>query len=124
MFGVPYDDVTNEQRRVGKADNFVKLYSGPMPMNDKDIANIVTGNAAPALPPVVRPQLYWSGPVPPSDDFQSFIFDEFVDGMTTIKGAWATMSPESYKKYGVGLGPGRGQRYRRQPDGRWLKVEG
>ena len=92
-------------------------------MDDKQIADVVLGNAVPAPTPVVRPQQYWVGNPPPSDDFGSFIFDEFVDGKTAA-GPWATMSPESYAKHGAGLGAGRGQRYRRQPGGRWLKVEG
>ena len=48
---------------------------------------------------------------------------EFVDGRTRI-GPWAKMCTSCYKDYGVGLGTGCGQRYKEQPDARWLKVEG
>jgi len=67
--------------------------------------------------------VYWTGPVGDRDDFGSPISKEIIDGKTRM-GPWALMSPVSYSKYGVGLGLGRGQRYKKQTDGRWLKVEG
>lgn len=68
--------------------------------------------------------VYWRGPVRPKDDFGLAITDEFIDGKTKM-GPWATMTPESFKKYGFGkLGMGLGQRYKKQADGKWLKVEG
>lgn len=69
-------------------------------------------------------QVYWSGYVPDKDDFGQPINDEFIDGRT-VGGPWATMTPASWERFGVGrLGTGCGQRYERQADGRWLKVEG
>ena len=65
----------------------------------------------------------WLGPVDEVDNFGDKITDEFVDGKTKFGSAWATMSPDSYSKYGVGLGTGLGQRYR-LTDGEWIKVEG
>lgn len=74
--------------------------------------------------------IYWCGEIGPivdgvqMDDFGKPIIDEFVDGKTRL-GPWANMSPASYKVLGIGqLGVGLGQRYKRQTDGRWLKVEG
>jgi hypothetical protein len=46
----------------------------------------------------------------------------FVDGKTTM-GPWATMCVPCHKKWGVGIGTGRGQKYERQADGKWSKVE-
>ena len=66
---------------------------------------------------------YWTGDPPLKDDFNIPITNEFVDGMTR-RGPWAFMTPSSFRKNGVGLGPGRGQRYEKQADGKWLKVEG
>lgn len=66
---------------------------------------------------------YWTGTITQNDDFGSKISSQFIDGRTHM-GPWAIMSPASHKIYGVGLGKGMGQRYARQPDGRWLKVEG
>lgn len=68
---------------------------------------------------------YWSGPVPELDSFNRKITDEFIDGRVRGDGRWACFTPESwhargYRKLGVGFG----QRYRKQADGRWLKVEG
>lgn len=48
---------------------------------------------------------------------------EFVDGRT-VYGSWANMCLTCHRKYGVGLGTGKGQRYTRQADGRWLKTGG
>ena len=67
---------------------------------------------------------YWTGPVRSEDDFNRPIKDEFIDGRT-IYGPWAIMTPETWKRAGATkLGPGSGQRYVKQADGKWLKVEG
>jgi hypothetical protein len=67
---------------------------------------------------------YWMGTgIGPNDDFGKPIADEFVDGKTRM-GPWAIMSPSSHRMQGLGLGLGKGQRYKKQQDGRWLKVEG
>jgi hypothetical protein len=67
---------------------------------------------------------YWIGDVGSKDDFGQPITNEFIDGKTKM-GPWATMSPASWKRYGIGaLGTGFGQRYKKQDDGRWLKVQG
>jgi hypothetical protein len=47
-----------------------------------------------------------------------------IDGMTRM-GPWANMSEQSFRRYGTGkLGPGFGQKYAKQENGKWLKVEG
>lgn len=48
---------------------------------------------------------------------------EFVDGRTQM-GPWANMCMTCHRRHGVGLGTGKGQRYTRQADGRWLKTGG
>jgi len=71
-----------------------------------------------------REPRYWMGSdVGTKDDFGNSIIDEFIDGRTRY-GSWAIMSLYSFKMYGTGLGMGKGQRYKKQPDGKWLKVEG
>lgn len=68
--------------------------------------------------------VYWVGqPDTKCDTCPRSFTNEFVDGRT-IGGSWANMCPSCFPRLGIGLGLGRGQRYRRQPDGRWLKVEG
>jgi hypothetical protein len=68
--------------------------------------------------------VYWRGtPIGDRDDFQQPIDDTVIDGKT-IMGPWGMMAPASHRRYGVGLGLGRGQKYVKQPDGKWLKVEG
>jgi hypothetical protein len=69
-------------------------------------------------------KVYWCGEVGPNDDFGMPLDMEFIDGRTKM-GPWGIMTPESFSSYGLGrTGPGFGQRYQKQPDGRWLKVEG
>lgn len=69
-------------------------------------------------------QKYWMGSVPRIDDFHQEIKDIFIDGKTT-QGPWAFMTPESWEKEGVGkLGLGLGQKYQKQENGKWLKIEG
>jgi len=69
---------------------------------------------------------FWIGSVGEFDDFGAPINDEFIDGRTTF-GPWVIISPTSWERYGGTKGKfglGYAQRYRRQLDGRWLKVEG
>lgn len=68
---------------------------------------------------------YWLGDPPMRCDINTShrIKDEFVDGRTRM-GPWANMCPSCARTIGVGLGTGKGQRYQREPDGRFAKVEG
>ena len=68
-------------------------------------------------------EVFWLSRVGDLDDFGNAIHDQFVDGATRM-GPWAIMTPECHSALGLGLGLGLGQRYARQSDGRWLKVEG
>ena len=73
---------------------------------------------------MARPK-YWIGDIGPGDDFGMPIHEEFIDGSMKVGSKWAIMSPESWRLHGCGrLGTGSGQRYVKQADGRWLKVEG
>lgn len=66
---------------------------------------------------------YWLSPVGETDDFNNPIEDVIIDGRT-VMGPWALMTPAAHRKYGVGLGTGKGQRYEKQADGKWLKTDG
>lgn len=68
-------------------------------------------------------KVYWHSNVPMLDDFGAIIGKEFIDGKTN-NGRWAIMSERSYRQFGIGLGLGKGQRYEKQVDGRWLKTGG
>jgi hypothetical protein len=69
-------------------------------------------------------EVYWSSKLPPKDDFGDTYVGVMIDGKTKM-GPWANMTPTSWKRHGIGrLGTGYGQKYKRQSDGRWLKVEG
>jgi hypothetical protein len=67
---------------------------------------------------------YWAGNLSPKDDFGVKYDVTMIDGKT-IHGPWANMTLKSWRIHGVGkLGTGFGQKYVKQADGRWLKVEG
>ncbi len=67
---------------------------------------------------------YWLSPLDTIDDFGVPYGSVMYDAKTKM-GPWANMGDASWAKYGIGkLGTGFGQRYQRQEDGRWLKVEG
>jgi cytochrome c553 len=51
------------------------------------------------------------------------ITDTFVDGATAY-GPWACMCVRCHGEIGYGLGTGKGQRYAKDADGHWPKVEG
>ena len=68
--------------------------------------------------------VYWVSDIPTHCDItRKPITDEFIDGKTIYR-VWAIMHPDALEEHGVGLGQGKGQRYRKQPNWRWLKVEG
>ena len=50
------------------------------------------------------------------------ITTSLVDGMTN-NGQWAVMCPKCHKIHGVGLGVGKGQKYVKDSDGDFVKVE-
>ena len=67
---------------------------------------------------------YWLGKVGKKDDFGDTISDEIIDGKTK-DGPWGLMTPKSWKKNGVGkFGTGFGQKYKKQDNNKWLKIEG
>jgi hypothetical protein len=69
-------------------------------------------------------RVYWSGVIGPNDDFGRPIHDIFYDGKTHY-GPWAIMNPSSWLREGVGrTGTGFAQKYQKQNDGQWMKVEG
>ena len=69
-------------------------------------------------------KVYWLSPLGDTDDFSVPYKDEMIDGKTRM-GPWANMTPQSFAKYGIGkFGLGLGQLYKKQSDGKWLKVAG
>lgn len=70
----------------------------------------------------------WHDPIPDACDIcASPIVDEFIDGATSL-GPWANMCPACFAQMGRGLGPGRGQQYKRRDEKigvpRFVKVAG
>lgn len=79
----------------------------------------------PAPPPADPDKVYWIGPAPAKCDICGKpIGNTFVDGKTLPQNMWGMLDLACHRMHGVGLGTGRGQMYRRQENGRWLKVEG
>lgn len=74
--------------------------------------------------PVDR-KVHWAGEPPTECQLSGRkITTSFVDGRVPGHGSWAFMHPAYFKEYGGTFGTGRGQRYEKQENGRWLKVEG
>ncbi len=74
-----------------------------------------------AMKPTPR---YWQGEPPIACDVcLATIDDEFIDG-ALLTGPWARLCPACHRRWGAGLGMGRGQRYTRQADGMWLNTTG
>lgn len=48
----------------------------------------------------------------------------FLYDAKTKQGPWAVLCEQCFKWFGFGLGTGLGQKYARQPNGEWHKVEG
>lgn len=71
-------------------------------------------------------QVFWLGPVPTEcDTCGGDMTTRFYDAQTDI-GPWASMCPSCHH-LGPGLGrvgPGKGQEFTKQSDGRWLKTAG
>lgn len=68
--------------------------------------------------------LYWTADVPTYCEISmQQIIDCFVGGVTPM-GSWGHMHPDTHSDFGCGFGLGRGQKYEKQPDGRWLKTKG
>lgn len=66
----------------------------------------------------------WMGSDPKMCDVcEEDIRDEFTDGKTK-RGPWAIMCPRCQARHGLGLGLGLGQKYQKQADGKFHKVEG
>jgi len=66
---------------------------------------------------------YWLSPVSDKDDFGDTIEDVIIDDKTK-HGPWALMTPASFDENGIKLGLGWGQKYQKQEDGKWLKIDG
>jgi hypothetical protein len=81
-------------------------------------------NPAYGLGPDNDDKQYWHGDLGITDDFGMIYGTIMIDGKTR-QGPWANMTEKSWKKHGIGrLGTGYGQKYQKQSDGRWLKIEG
>ena len=70
-----------------------------------------------------RPVKWVGSPPDVCDTCDKPITSTFVDG-ATIMGPWGNMCLGCHRKFGVGLGTGKGQLFRKQPDGSFLKTEG
>jgi len=66
---------------------------------------------------------YWAGDPVECDICNKPYKNMMYDGKTQF-GGWANMCQPCFNRYGTGLGTGKGQRYTKQEDGRWLKTGG
>jgi len=72
---------------------------------------------------ILKPR-YWAGSGPTNCDVcKRALRTVFTDGRI-YSGHWAFTCDPCASTHGVTLGLGRGQRYEKQEDGRWMKVGG
>lgn len=67
--------------------------------------------------------VYYAGDITHCDICEKEVGKVMYDGMT-VHGPWANMCQLCFSRYGSGIGVGKGQRYTKQEDGRWLKTGG
>lgn len=67
-------------------------------------------------------EVYWSGVVEECQLCGGQLSSTMYDARTPR--GWANTCHSCFRSYGLQLGTGRGQKYKRQADKRWLKVEG
>jgi hypothetical protein len=95
-------------------------------VHDLMVASTDVTSADLAIINAEEPARYWLSPPPElCDTCQLPIHHVFYDMKTTM-GPWGCLCV-ACAMFGPGIGrtgPGLGQRYDRQPDGRWLKMEG
>lgn len=69
-------------------------------------------------------KVYWRGSDPVKCEADGTMLKErFYDAADRF-GRWGMLCDACFLKVGVGLGVGKGQKFERQTDGRWLKTEG
>lgn len=71
---------------------------------------------------VPEKQIFWCGEVVKCDLCKA-AFDTVMYDSNTRYG-WGNVCQPCFKEHGRGLGIGLGQRYEKQPDGRWLLTGG
>lgn len=71
-------------------------------------------------------QTYWSGTPKCDFDNEHQLNGVMYDAKTIRGGQWACMCFGCWTAFAAytDLGTGKGQKYRQQDDGKWLKVEG
>jgi len=69
-------------------------------------------------------QKYWLAPVPAKCEISGCEFNGVMYDAKIPGGGWANIAFETFTRLGCSLGVGRGQKYRKQDDGRWLCVAG
>ena len=68
-------------------------------------------------------QVFYCDPPTKCDVCKGIIGLVFYDA-ATVMGPWGNLCPNCFSKYGYGVGAGRGQEYRLQPSGKYLKTRG
>ena len=67
---------------------------------------------------------YWIGDVPAKCQLTDIPFHGVMYDCNLLNYGWGCYCHDAFVEYKGKLGPGLGQKYSLQNDGRWLKVEG
>lgn len=68
--------------------------------------------------------IFYCNPPTTCDICHKPITDTFVDGRVVGGTAWANMCEHCHKRNGTGLGSGKGQLYKKNATGQFVKIEG
>lgn len=66
----------------------------------------------------------WSGEVENCDYCEDVLSGTFFDAKLPPYGQWAKVCPDCFRDEGCSLGIGRGQEYKKRPNGSWVKTAG
>ena len=70
------------------------------------------------------PSKTWYGDLSNGCDICKHPFGKYMYDARTISGQWGNLDDSCFVMHGVGLGTGQGQKYERQTDDSFVKVEG
>lgn len=67
---------------------------------------------------------YWVGVITHCNLCEGALGSVMYDAREKWSGRWGNFCHSCFQAVGSGLGTGKGQKYAKQADGKWLKVEG
>lgn len=73
---------------------------------------------------VLKQNVFWCGDLQDECNICQGSFGSVMFDARTRSGQWGNLCQKCFRRFGNGLGTGKGQQYAKQNDGRWLKKGG